>query len=160
MVRAVATCVAFLAALAAPSHAGTSSSQESLTIRLTSTLTAARRVDTAPKGRPNRGDSVTITCALQNRVAQLGEAKGAVVGKDVTVVKFKSARESTSTTTVYLPGGTIRFSPHDSRPGSNSITIPIQGGTGRFAGAEGSLYVRDLDRGAGVSLNVYRLRLP
>jgi hypothetical protein len=162
MPRLVALCAAAVVAVVAPAPAATSASAESLTIRLTSTVSGVRQVDKAPKGRPNRGDMVTITCVLQNRAAQFGKPKGAVVGKDVTVVKFRSATKWTQTATVYLPGGTMKIEtePLSSKPQAREITLPVRGGTGRYVGATGTLYVRDIDARAGISINVYRLRLP
>ena len=86
---------------------------------------------------------------LRNAVKQLGRAKGAVVGHHYEVQTFTSPTTGTITTLVHLPGE--RFVP-------NAGTLPVVGGTGRYAGARGTSYTRDLRPGR--SLNVYYLRIP
>jgi hypothetical protein len=59
--------------------------------------------------------------------------------------------------TASLPGGTIRSA---GKVTASAARIPVVGGTGKFAGAGGTVEVRDLDPSGSPALNVYRLRLP
>jgi len=43
---------------------------------------------------------------------------------------------------------------------NTSGTQPVVGGTGRFAGARGTAYIRNLNKSGRRAVNVYHLRIP
>jgi hypothetical protein len=142
--------------LALPAPAARNKAGATLTIRLISTAGHITYRDRAPKGR-SKGDTLSGPSTLRNAVKQFGRAKGAVVGHDYEVITLASANVGTVTAKVYLPGGTLRVRGRWTYGGS-ALTVPVVGGTGRYANARGTSYVRDLSGNR--SLNVYRLRIP
>ena len=91
---------------------------------------------------------------LLNVVPQFGRKAGAAVGTEHSTLTFRSSTRATISGAVTLPGGTLSYR-GAGRIGS-STPNPVVGGTGRFAGARGTLVV-----GNGTSpLNTYRLTLP
>lgn len=161
MSRAVA--IAFAACLAA---AGTlvsarpvdGAASPSLVIRLTSITTSARFDDKAPRG-PSAGDRFFTTSRLINAVAQLGRARGAVVGSDSGTLTLTSPQAGRVDVVVRLVGGTLRVRGR-TRVGSGTREVyPVTGGTGRFAGARGTLTVTGLGGDGTRASNVYRLTL-
>jgi hypothetical protein len=120
-----------------------------MVIRLVSDTTSVRGRDVAPKG-PSVGDSVFSTSRLRNAVAQFGRARGAIVGSDRGTARLVSATRATVDGVASLPGGTLHFR------GRLRSTIPVVGGTGRFAGARGTLRVTATSR-RDTALNVYTL---
>jgi hypothetical protein len=131
--------------------------KSTMVIRLVSITTSNRVQDKDPAG-PSRGDTLVTTSRLQNAVAQFGRAKGAVVGSDSGTVTLTAADAGMVAGTTKLPGGTIKFR---GRIGSgNRDVIPVTGGTGRFAGARGTLTTAPLDRDGARASKVYRLTLP
>lgn len=127
-----------------------------MTIRLISSPSRTTVRDLAPKGAPNKGDSISGTSILRNEVAQFGKPKGTRVGTDSFVFTLTSASRGQIKVTTKLPGGTLRSEGRSLVAGTPSI--PVVGGTGDFAGARGTVEARDLANGT--SQNVYRLRLP
>jgi hypothetical protein len=127
-----------------------------LTIRLISTVGRVTYRDRPPQG-PSKGDVISGPSVLRNAVKQFGRAKGAVVGHDFEVLTLSSATTGVTRATVYLPGGTLRVRGRWSSK-ATSETVPVVGGTGRYANARGTAYVRDLSGKR--SLNVYRLQIP
>jgi hypothetical protein len=124
-----------------------------LVIRLKSVTVARSIKDVPPKG-PSRGDVYSGRFGLLNVVPQLGRNAGAAVGTEHSSLKLTSRTMAIVSGVVTLPGGTIVYSGRG-RLGSNA-PIPVVDGTGRFAGARGTLTV-----GNGTSpLNTYRLTLP
>ena len=142
--------------LPVPAPAARNTAHVTLTIRLISTAGRITYRDRAPKG-PSKGDVISGPSILQNAMKQFGRAKGTVVGHDYEVITLATATTGTLKAKVYLPGGTLRVRGRwTSR--TNAATVQVVGGTGRYANARGTSYVRDLSRKR--SLNVYHLRIP
>lgn len=160
MPRLIALAAVLTLGIAVSASAAPRTTSESLTIRLISTRGDVRHVDLAPKGRPNRGDTLTVTTSLMNDVPQFGRPRGALVGSDVIFIRFLSPKTWLTTFTVHLPGGTMkaRIPVVANSRDRATISIPVTGGTGRFAGARGVLFSTDVN--SDLALNVYRLRLP
>jgi hypothetical protein len=113
--------------------------------------------DVPPTGA-SVGDSFTEASRLRNAVAQFGRPKGAVVGSDRATTTLISAQAVRMQGTVRLPGGTLTIRGRVTlRPGSASV--PVTGGTGRFAGARGTVTAAALPDGRSAA-NVYRITLP
>ena len=108
--------------------------------------------DRPPKG-PSKGDAYTLRARLTNVVAQFGRKPGAAVGSDSSTLSLTNATTAVIHGVAALPGGTITYGGTGSL-GSND-PIPVVGGTGRFAGARGTLTVGD----GNSPLNTYRLTL-
>lgn len=142
--------------VALPAPAATNTADATLTIRLISTAGQFTYRDRPPQG-PSKGDVISGPSVLRNAVKQFGRLKGAVVGHDVEVLTLATATTGAMKVTVYLPGGTLRVRGRWT-PKANSGTVQVVGGTGRYANARGTSYVRDLS--AKRSLNVYHLRIP
>jgi hypothetical protein len=149
VVRAAA--VALVLACAAPVPAAVAS--RTLVIRLKS-VTVSRSVAERPPDGPSKGDVYSGRFRLLNAVAQFGRNAGAAVGSERSSLTLTSSTTAVVSGVVSLPGGTLVYR-GGGRLGSNA-PIPVLRGTGRFAGARGSLIV-----GSGTSpLNTYRLTLP
>jgi hypothetical protein len=133
-----------------------------MTIRLTATAAGSRYlVDHAPKGYPNKGDVIRETATLRNAVAQFGRPKGALVGSDVwtTTIVIPPFGKIEVEDTTSVPGGTIRA------VGTVAVTqtrgtFRVVGGTGKYAGARGSIGMRNLNASGSRGLSVFRLQLP
>jgi len=149
--------IAALVVAAAVGLPGQTRATPSVVIRLVSTTTSNRLLDKAPRGA-SVGDKVFTTSRLANAVGQFGRAQGAVVGSDRGTLTIVAPRAVLADGTATLPGGTIRF--HGRIAGQSAQTIPVVGGTGRFANARGTLTATPISRNGLKSSNVYRLRLP
>ena len=143
-----------LAGVAGPAASSTTDTQR-LVIRLISDNSLVKTVDKPPKGKLNAGDQLTTTSTLRNQVAQFGKPKGALVGHDRATSTFISSKAYTIDGYASLPGGRVMFHGRVTRPSS---TVPVTGGTGRFAHARGTVAAEDL--GGSRSINIYRLTLP
>src|SRR3954454_17342844 len=130
-----ATAGALALALALPLAA---SASRTMTIRLVSVTATFDPSDFDPPG-PSKGDRYTGTNLLRNRVAQIGKPKGALVGRDRVAVAFLTAKRTRTVGVATLPGGTIRFS--RTGPLVPAPRLTIVGGTGRYAGARGTIAV-------------------
>jgi len=131
-----------------------------MTIRLLSVSDPGTlRRDRPPRGVPSKGDVVVVSSVLRNRVPQFGAPKGAVVGGDYAVLTVVSKYIASVNVRVTLPGGTLRVSGRENGK-KTSGTLPVVGGTGRFAGARGTSYIRNVDKSSTRAVNVYRLRIP
>jgi hypothetical protein len=123
----------------------------SITIRVRSVVTGRTAHDAPPRGN-SAGDRIEFTDALRNLAVQFGRKANARVGHDRWTMVFTGAHSARLEGEATLPDGKIRFS----GPLTNArlLTIPVVGGTGRYAHASGVLVV-----GAGrtSSVNVYRL---
>jgi dirigent-like protein len=149
--------LALAAAVLVCASASSARSERAMTIRLVSVATSARPVDKPPAG-PSKGDQIIETSRLSNAVSQFGKAKGAVVGHDKATLTILSPTALTLDGVATLPGGTIAIrGPVESSSG-RVTTIPVKGGTGRYAHARGSVVLTQLDTNR--ALNVYRLSLP
>lgn len=151
---------AALFAVALPARAAPDSPAESLTIRLISVTTRVKlQKDVAPKQVASKGDVIWQKSILRNAVAQFGKPKGALVGSDTGTITLLSTTLVDNKGVAVLPGGTIRFAGR-SAGDVVSLTLPVTGGTGRYAGASGKLEVRALNADGSRTTNVYRLTLP
>ena len=151
----VLTLVAVLAASVA---AGSAIAAPPTTIRLVSVATSERMRDAPPAG-PSKGDASIQTSRLLNAVAQFGKPKGAVVGRDSATITITSPTSATITGVATLPGGTLILR-GALRIGTNGEAMfPVVRGTGRFAGARGTVTVTPLGSETR-ALNVYRLVYP
>jgi hypothetical protein len=139
-------------ALLATSSAS-AATQATLVIRLKSVATANVPDDRGRKGA-SRGDRYVTRSRLLNVGRQFGLRHGAVVGRDAALLVLTSRSAGVIEGMALLPGGTIHFRGHVDLAVSGPTTVT--GGTGRYAGARGTLVV-----GRGSSpLNTYRLTLP
>ena len=85
-----------------------------------------------------------------------GKPRGAVVGRDSEVGTLVSSQALVLTGVARLPGGTLRLKGKQTL-NDLAFSIPVVGGTGRFASARGKRQVQV--RGATIT-NTYRLVLP
>jgi hypothetical protein len=137
-------------AVAAPTAGGPT---QLLVIQVKSVAAGASADDKAPKG-PSRGDRLLERSRLLNVRTQFGKPAGALVGRDQALVILAGPRSGRIAGVATLPGGTIRFGGVMRLDGVDSI--PVTGGTGRYARARGTLFVGKGD----TPLNTYHLRLP
>ena len=133
-----------------------------MTIRLIGSAASSRYlVDHAPKGYPNKGDVVRETATLRNAVAQFGRPKGAIVGSDVwitTIVIPPFGKAGVKATTT-VPEGTIHAVGVVTATQMTG-TFRVVGGTGKYAGARGTLSLRNINASGSRAVIVYRLQLP
>jgi hypothetical protein len=102
---------------------------------------------------------------LNRRLAQLGKPAHARVGTmefRYTIRKQCAASDRTCIATAdidtvsVLPGGTVLASGKSIPISATTITIPVTGGTGRYAGAAGTVTISPSSR----KLSTYALELP
>ncbi len=117
-------------------------------------VTAGGSVDDRPPKGLSRGDRLLERSRLLNVRKQFGKPAGAVVGRDRALVILTSTRAGRVAGIATLPDGTIRFGGVIRLDAAESI--PVIGGTGRYARARGTLFIGDGD----TPLNTYHLRLP
>jgi hypothetical protein len=125
-------------------------------IQLLSTTTSEHLVDVAPKGA-SAGDRDQSTSQLRNAVAQFGKPKGAVVGSDSASQVLTSARSGTESGTTTLPGGVLKVKGVVRILRGGGIAVPVVGGSGRFAGAKGTMFVYGISGHPKLAINIYRL---
>jgi hypothetical protein len=125
--------------------------QTAVTIRVRSVVTGRAAHDAPPRGN-SAGDRIEFTDTLRNVARQFGRKADARVGTDRWTMVFTSAHSARVEGEATLPDGKIRFRGPLTR--ARLLTIPVVGGTGKYAHATGVLVV-----GAGrtSSVNVYRL---
>jgi hypothetical protein len=115
----------------------------------------------AGTGEPRPGDRLYLRDALYH---WQGAKRGARAGHAEATLTFMSSfgpgggATGEITGQLFLAGGSIRIGGivHIS-DGPSRFELPVVGGTGRFAGARGSLLVRDLDAEGDRSAFVVRL---
>jgi dirigent-like protein len=135
---------------------GRASDAGTVTIRLVAVPVSSRTVDVEPKNQINPGDKIYGESILRNAVLQFGKPRGAVVGRDSEVGTLVSSQALVLTGVARLPGGTLRLKGKQTL-NDLAFSIPVVGGTGRFARARGKCQVQV--RGATIT-NTYRLVLP
>ena len=139
-------------------------SERSLTIKLKSVQTGARAVDKAPKqmaaGKFSPGDILVIRDNLFNRVAQLGRPAGVKVGADRSILTFVSGTAANLVGSASLPGGVVHFKGRVDQGATGILSMRITGGSGRFAGARGTVTEPASDSDPKNATNTYRLVLP
>jgi hypothetical protein len=101
------------------------------------------------------GDTATTTDKLLNAIPQFGRAKNAVVGSDSAKATFLRGGGMRLCGVARFPTGTIRIC-GAARAGRGGYSLPVVGGTGAFAQAQGTVFVSGSDRR---SLNVYDLTI-
>jgi hypothetical protein len=110
--------------------------------------------DDRPPTGPSKGDRVLMRDDLRNVARQFGKKAGATIGTDVAVLTMTSKTQGNVVGVAVLPGGRVRVHGVLRLRGANAPFI-VDGGTGRYAHATGTLIV-----GAGTNpLNTYRLTL-
>jgi hypothetical protein len=127
-----------------------------LTIKVKSVQVFAKPIDLAPKGT-SKGDTVQSRDRLENLVAQFGRNKGAVVGSDRGTMTFTGAHTAKFVGSAVLPDGTLTLNGVVKAIAANVLSIPVTGGTGKYAGAHGYLLIGP---GSKQAENVYALTLP
>jgi hypothetical protein len=148
--------------LAAPSGAGLHETSATATIRLTASAAGSKfLVDQPPKGYPNKGDVLRETATLRNAAVQFGRPKGAIIGSDVwiTTIVIPPFGKIHVRGTTSVPGGTIR-AVGTVTVTQTSGTFRVVGGTGKYAGARGTIGMRNLNASGSRGLSVFRLQLP
>ena len=143
-------CMAALAALLLPTAASAARSRTIDVISVTEKMVAH---DVGPKGASD-GDTITYRDRLLNAGAQFGKKKGASIGTDTGKLTFTGVHSATYEGTATLPGGTIRLSGAVYSTSGGGIVVPVVGGTGAFAHAQGTLTVGP---GKDRVLNTYRV---
>ncbi len=114
--------------------------------------------DVSPKGW-SRGDWFRSRMNLFNLALQFGRPASARVGTESLTVRSTGRRTGFVRGRTYLPGGSVivkgRF-----RVGANGsgFRFPVAGGTGRYAGAKGTLYI-NYQISHGSEIHIYRLSL-
>ncbi len=152
----------FMLVVALPVQAAPHAGTRTITVRLISTgYEGQTLVDRAPKHVVSKGDVIVATSFLRNAVAQLGRAKGAVVGGDSATFTILTSTHADLRVEMSLPGGTLRAG---GRVRLGAVqTYAVTGGTGRFVHARGTGESRALTNkwgGGNRIMKVYRLRLP
>ena len=146
-----ASLLLLVALVAVP--AASSAQKRPTTISVVSVATKVVERDRPPKGG-SKGDTVVFRDNLLNAEKQFGKAKGAKVGTDYGTLTFKSKTVAHFNGKAILPGGTLTLKGQVFSLRGGGMTIPVTGGTGRYEGAHGTLYVGPGDKQA---LNVYKL---
>lgn len=129
--------------------------QKTVTIRVTSVVSARNAQDAPPKGASD-GDTIHFRDRLLNRERRFGKEVDEQVGTDRGTLTLTGPHTARIEGEAVLPDGRVRFSGAMTPVANNSVTVPIVGGTGAYEHATGTLLV-----GAGVdrALNVFRLVL-
>jgi hypothetical protein len=131
-----------------------------IVVQFKSVTVSERDHDVAPKG-PSAGDWATERSVLYNASAWSGYPKGAKVGWDSGVARVTGPYSVTVRGTTHLPGGIVYFRGRMTSAGGPDTRVPVVGGTGRFAGAHGTLITTGaLDASGKTHINTYSLHLP
>ena len=151
-----------LAGTLASSAAGTSTRVVVITVKSVQTG-AVTVVDAPPKGigagKFSAHDVVVERDNLFNQARQLGRAAGAKVGSDYLKATFLNSQTATAVGSARFPDGTVRFKGRISVAG-NTPGLTVTGGTGRYAGARGTITEPASDSDPKNATNTYHLRLP
>ncbi len=155
MRRLLAMLAGTLVVVAAPAAAApvVGGPPQLLVIQVRSVEAGVNADDKPPRGL-SKGDRLLERSRLVNARKQFGKPAGALVGRDRALVILTSTRSGRVVGVATLPDGTIRFGGLIRLDAAESI--PVIGGTGRYAKARGTLFVGDGD----APLNTYHLRLP
>src|SRR5262245_18705538 len=142
----------------AAAEATPNEASSAMTIRLVAkVVTVQYAVDAPPQGTYSKGDQIWTLYALRNARPQFGLPKGAKVGTDSDTATMTSPTRAIAKLQVALPGGTLLVQGHEVLPYIGG-TLPVVGGTGRFANARGTLSVCACR--PALWNQVYRLQLP
>jgi hypothetical protein len=160
MLRAVVLLASGSLFIALPAATSDAASTKSVTIRVLVQPVTRSIKDVPPKtlnlGAYSKGDSITGTSVLRNYVPQFGKPKGARVGTSRGVTTALSSQTAMSDAVARFPGGTVHA--RGNGPIGPTVTVPVVGGTGVYAGARGVVEGSHLS--TGVTLEVLRLQLP
>lgn len=130
----------------------TASAGTYLQITVRSQTLSSSQTDRGALG-PSQGDVAIVRDRLVAVGAQLGRPAGAAIGADRADFQYTSATRYTVTGVTQLPGGTLSVRGYGDVSRSRA-TLAVVGGTGRFAGAYGSVVV---DGKGDAPINTYRL---
>jgi hypothetical protein len=140
-----------------PASIGEARSGGTMTVRVLSVPSGFDVDDVGAKGL-SAGDRFMVADRLYNLVPQFGKRKGALVGTDTGTTTVRAGSKSADFRGVAkLPGGTIVVRAR-LRVGVTLSSVTVVGGTGRFAGARGTVALQGMSRGR--ATNVFRLTLP
>ena len=135
-----------------------------LTVTLKSVQFSSTGVDQPPQeipaGKFSPGDTLILRDNLFNRVAQLGRAAGAKIGTDRSTLTFVSPTAARVVGSAFFPGGSVTFKGHVDASATGALSLTITGGTGKFAGARGTVTEPASDSDPKNATNVYHLILP
>jgi hypothetical protein len=145
----VSACVLAVWIASVPAALGAASVRQVIKVISVSTSYAEQR---HPPAGPV-GDTAIMKDKLLNAVPQFGRAKNAVVGRDSAKATFLRGGGMRLCGVARFPTGTIRIC-GAARVGQGGYSLPVVGGTGAFAGVQGTVFVTGSDKR---SLNVYDL---
>jgi len=154
-----ALLVSLIAAAAVLLPSAAQAQQRPMVIQVISIAESLKAHDVPPKG-PSAGDWVAMTDRLANAVARFGKPQNAIVGSDQATLKIQKPGVETLDGVAKLPGGTIVFRGRVTTGKGGSQIVPVVDGTGRFAGARGTVTISQIGADPRLALNVYRLTLP
>jgi len=154
VLRRLLLTLALVAAAAAPAAQATTS----VTLVFTSYTTVTKTHDTAPRGKPNAGDTIEFKDLLVATDNQLGKKKGKPIGFDAGTVLYTSPTKQNIQGLTTIPGvGTLTFGGEMKTMKDGTVHVPVVKGTGSFKGAKGVLIIGE---GSQKAPNTYVLRLP
>lgn len=160
MVRLTLTLAVLLAVSVSLAPIASPQSQDKkLTIKILSRTQVAIPHDLTPKGRENKGDWISYKALLLTVGPLFGKKhKNQPVGFEAGTQTYTNATDARVRGKSTFPGqGTIRFRGKMKELRNGMISVPVVGGTGKFAGAKGVLLIGP---GQVQSVNTYRLRIP
>jgi hypothetical protein len=142
---------------------GTKASRSADAKKMTITILSRTRIfiphDIAPKGTENKGDWIRYKALLLTVGPLFGKKhKNLPVGFEAGTQTYLNKVDARIRGTSTFPGqGTIKFKGFMKSLKNGMISVPVVGGTGKFAGATGVLLI-----GAGdtESVNTYHLNIP
>jgi hypothetical protein len=111
-----------------------------VTIQVTSIVTKTQAHNRVPN-RTSKGDRVVFSDVLLNGAPQFGKKVNERIGTDSGTMTFTSKRTAIMTGVANLPDGTIIFRGDVTVLPNNRISVPVIGGTGKYANASGTLLV-------------------
>jgi hypothetical protein len=160
VVRPILLLVAAVAMLVSLAPAASAQSQDrKLTIKVLSRTQVAIPHDLPPKERENKGDWIQYKALLLTVGPLFGKRhKNQPVGFEAGTQTYTNATDARVRGKTTFPGqGTIRYRGMMKELRNGMISVPIVGGTGKFAGAKGVLLIGP---GQVESVNTYRLTIP
>ncbi len=83
----------------------------------------------------------TFEDVLLNATPQFGKGANEQVGTDSGTMTFTSSRTAQMEGVTTLPGGTISFKGEVTVLPNSNLSVPVVGGTGKYANASGTLLV-------------------
>ena len=108
MGRTLVAALLFMLLVALPVKAASHAGPRTITLRLISTGYEGQTVvDRAPTDVVSKGDVIVATSFLRNAVAQLGRAKGAVLGGDSATFTVLTSAHADVRVELSLPGGML-----------------------------------------------------